>query len=57
MESQLKAVRAELGQGEGPDVLDKDSTTKASGGEQDQYGEDAATTDELITPWNRFVAR
>ncbi|CAM6090489.1 unnamed protein product [Calypogeia fissa] len=57
MESQLKALRAESNSnGDAPGVLDKDPSAIVGGGEQDQYGEDSATADQLITPWSRLVA-
>lgn len=56
MESQLKALRGETGtNGSSQGVLDKE-TSAIGGGEQDQFGEDAATSDQLVTPWTRFVA-
>jgi malate dehydrogenase (oxaloacetate-decarboxylating)(NADP+) len=57
MESQLKALRAEsISNGDAPGVLDKDPSAIVGGGEQDHYGEDSATADQLITPWSRLVA-
>lgn len=54
----MKALREETGNnGNDSAILDKDSSAIVGGGEQDQFGEDAATSDQLVTPWTRFVAR
>ena len=51
MESTLKEMR------EGAKVLDLDGKATVGGGVEDVYGEDAATEDQLVTPWNYSVAR
>ncbi|XP_061994070.1 NADP-dependent malic enzyme [Rosa rugosa] len=50
MESALKEVR------DGVSVLDLDPTAAVGGGVGDVYGEDAATEDQLVTPWTFSVA-
>ncbi|KAM5547580.1 hypothetical protein ABKV19_001857 [Rosa sericea] len=50
MESALKEVR------DGVSVLDLDPTSAVGGGVEDVYGEDAATEDQLVTPWTFSVA-
>jgi len=51
MESTLKALR------DGESVLDLSPRSTVSGGVEDVYGEDHATEDQLVTPWNFSVAR
>lgn len=51
MESQLKDLR-----NGGPGVLDLDPSATVQGGVRDTYGEDAATSDQTVTPWMRYVA-
>jgi len=51
MESILKPLR------DGESVLDLSPRSTVSGGVEDVYGEDHATEDQLITPWNFSVAR
>ncbi|ESW24906.1 hypothetical protein PHAVU_004G170800 [Phaseolus vulgaris] len=50
MESILKPLR------DGESVLDLSPRSTVSGGVEDVYGEDHATEDQLITPWNFSVA-
>ncbi|KAG4940650.1 hypothetical protein JHK87_044521 [Glycine soja] len=50
MESTLKALR------DGESVLDLSPRSTVSGGVEDVYGEDHATEDQLVTPWNFSVA-
>lgn len=50
MESTLKEMR------DGATVIDLDSKSAVAGGVQDVYGEDAATEDQLVTPWTVSVA-
>lgn len=50
MESQLKEKR------NGAGVLDLDPKSTVGGGVQDIYGEDAATQNQIITPWSVTVA-
>lgn len=51
MESTLQDMR------EGASVLGLDPKATVAGGVQDVYGEDAATEDQLVTPWSISVAR
>lgn len=51
MESTLKEMR------DGVSVLDLDPKSAVGGGVEDVYGEDAATEDQLVTPWTYSVAR
>lgn len=50
MESTLQDMR------EGASVLGLDPKATVAGGVQDVYGEDAATEDQLVTPWSISVA-
>ncbi|KAL6221872.1 hypothetical protein ACLB2K_005264 [Fragaria x ananassa] len=50
MDSTLKEMR------DGVSVLDLDSKSVVGGGVEDIYGEDAATEDQLVTPWTYSVA-
>ncbi|RDX87404.1 hypothetical protein CR513_31121, partial [Mucuna pruriens] len=50
MESTLKTLR------DGESVLDLSPRSTVSGGVEDVYGEDHATEDQLVTPWNFSVA-
>lgn len=51
MDSTLKEMR------DGVSVLDLDSKSAVGGAVEDIYGEDAATEDQLVTPWTYSVAR
>lgn len=51
MESTLKELR------DGNTVLEVDSKSAVSGGVRDVQGEDAATEDQIVTPWTITVAR
>ncbi|KAJ9692262.1 hypothetical protein PVL29_011364 [Vitis rotundifolia] len=50
MESTLKELR------DGNTVLEVDSKSAVSGGVRDVHGEDAATEDQIVTPWTISVA-
>ncbi|KAI4347068.1 hypothetical protein L6164_007917 [Bauhinia variegata] len=50
MESALRAIR------DGDSVLDLSPRSTVGGGVEDIYGEDRATEDQLVTPWNFSVA-
>ncbi|KAL6334858.1 hypothetical protein AAG906_023663 [Vitis piasezkii] len=50
MESTLKELR------DGNTVLEVDSKSAVSGGVRDLHGEDAATEDQIVTPWTITVA-
>ncbi|KAL6226554.1 hypothetical protein ACLB2K_000516 [Fragaria x ananassa] len=50
MDSTLKEMR------DGVSALDLDSKSAVGGGVEDIYGEDAATEDQLVTPWTYSVA-
>lgn len=51
MENTLKEMK------ENAPVIDEDSESTVTGGVGDVYGEDTATEDQTITPWNFSVAR